>query len=641
MRYSNSFFSVISSCILIIILLSPTNSMLAEGYEFYVSPLKYRVLNMSKSTAGVCGVYNVNNYRVANIPDNVDYVNHNFKVTEILADAFKEQHDIYMSFIPSSIEHIRNYAFFGTGVEARDYNSHNYGQYCLHKQKNGCGISYNAINCELDGDKIFSYQYELYHYEKLVFSLFHIGPDVEVLPSNLPQYEINGNLFIPDNVKTIKEGALQGTQNAVVIGKNVAEIKAEAFSNCSVIYSSAHEPPVCYENSFGTRIDTLFVPQGSIDKYEAADYWKSATKIIEREYVAAQSFSFVEDTIFRDIDDPFIPEYNILPAHTTSKKISWISTDPKVATVSADGIITPHAFGETDIYASIDSLMAKCHVVFNATYVDTAYLVRYENANYIPLNDSITRNIDHNDTWYNIYLNVSPVRSQYFRISTNAPYSPYYHSGIDTESSNPPYYCLYVPTYNQPCVNTIVAEVKQYKDLHDYVNYKSTFVTPIKVFTDSVTIIYTSDPEFYDTIVFIDVNSPLVVPVGTEETLSVYGLPANSKNKEVSWSVTQDSPGVIMYYVKNKMLKFTAMNEGVATVTAYATKNPSARAECKIIVSNDEDAIEIIDVDSLDGYVDVYNMQGKLLRHQVLRASATQGLPPGIYIVGHDKVIVR
>lgn len=112
MRYSNSFFSVISSCILIIILLSPTNSMLAEGYEFYVSPLKYRVLNMSKSTAGVCGVYNVNNYRVANIPDNVDYVNHNFKVTEILADAFKEQHDIYMSFIPSSIEHIRNYAFW-------------------------------------------------------------------------------------------------------------------------------------------------------------------------------------------------------------------------------------------------------------------------------------------------------------------------------------------------------------------------------------------------------------------------------------------------------------------------------------------------------------------------------------------------
>lgn len=122
--------------------------------------------------------------------------------------------------------------------------------------------------------------------------------------------------------------------------------------------------------------------------------------------------------------------------------------------------------------------------------------------------------------------------------------------------------------------------------IQDYENYKSPFVTPIKAFTDSV---------------------------------------------------TQDSTGVIMYYGKNKMLKFTAMNEGVATVTAYATKNPSARAECKIIVSNDEDAIDIIDVDPLDGYVDVY----KLLSYHVPRVITTQGLPLGIFFVEHDNVIVR
>jgi hypothetical protein len=70
-------------------------------------------------------------------------------------------------------------------------------------------------------------------------------------------------------------------------------------------------------------------------------------------------------------------------------------------------------------------------------------------------------------------------------------------------------------------------------------------------------------------------------------------------------------------------------------------KNALVWKEFQKIVEGNFDSINNISIDALDGYVDVYNMQGQLLRHQVLRASATQGLPPGIYIVGHDKVIVR
>ena len=49
-----------------------------------------------------------------------------------------------------------------------------------------------------------------------------------------------------------------------------------------------------------------------------------------------------------------------------------------------------------------------------------------------------------------------------------------------------------------------------------------------------------------------------------------------------------------------------------------------------------------INIDSqATGPVDVYNMNGQLLRHNVERSEATQGLPSGIYIVGGKKVIVR
>ena len=52
--------------------------------------------------------------------------------------------------------------------------------------------------------------------------------------------------------------------------------------------------------------------------------------------------------------------------------------------------------------------------------------------------------------------------------------------------------------------------------------------------------------------------------------------------------------------------------------------------------------VKDINTDTVDnGPVDVYNMNGQLLRHNVERNEATTGLPSGIYIVGGKKVVVR
>ncbi len=52
-------------------------------------------------------------------------------------------------------------------------------------------------------------------------------------------------------------------------------------------------------------------------------------------------------------------------------------------------------------------------------------------------------------------------------------------------------------------------------------------------------------------------------------------------------------------------------------------------------------AVDNITVDESDRLINVYNTQGQLLRQGVARDQATQGLTPGIYIVGNKKVIVR
>ena len=52
-------------------------------------------------------------------------------------------------------------------------------------------------------------------------------------------------------------------------------------------------------------------------------------------------------------------------------------------------------------------------------------------------------------------------------------------------------------------------------------------------------------------------------------------------------------------------------------------------------------AIDNITVDDNDQPVNVYNTQGQLLRQNVTQSQATNGLPPGIYIVGGKKMIVK
>ena len=60
-----------------------------------------------------------------------------------------------------------------------------------------------------------------------------------------------------------------------------------------------------------------------------------------------------------------------------------------------------------------------------------------------------------------------------------------------------------------------------------------------------------------------------------------------------------------------------------------------------VVKSNHPTGIEDIDADTTDRPVDVYNMQGILLRHDVAPDSATTGLPAGLYIVGNKKVLVH
>lgn len=85
--------------------------------------------------------------------------------------------------------------------------------------------------------------------------------------------------------------------------------------------------------------------------------------------------------------------------------------------------------------------------------------------------------------------------------------------------------------------------------------------------------------------------------------------------------------------------------EAVAAGLADASGNATDEMKFRFLTEyrsclNAETVLPLDGVDD-NGLVDVYNLQGIMVRSQVPSNEATQGLPAGIYIAGHRKVIVK
>lgn len=92
--------------------------------------------------------------------------------------------------------------------------------------------------------------------------------------------------IIPNNVTSIGSFAFEGRLNltSIIIPNSVTKIESSAFYGCEnlkEIYSKASNPPVIHGNTFSDYTCKLYVPKGCKSAYEAADYWKEFTNIIE------------------------------------------------------------------------------------------------------------------------------------------------------------------------------------------------------------------------------------------------------------------------------------------------------------------------------------------------------------------------
>ena len=90
------------------------------------------------------------------------------------------------------------------------------------------------------------------------------------------------SVSFPDGLQTIGNQAFSGCSSlsSVSFSKNLTVIGGSAFEGCKKLTSVTAEmkvPAQIEETTFDPEtvsVATLYVPQGCIEKYEAADYWR-------------------------------------------------------------------------------------------------------------------------------------------------------------------------------------------------------------------------------------------------------------------------------------------------------------------------------------------------------------------------------
>ena len=194
------------------------------------------------------------------------------------------------------------------------------------------------------------------------------------------------SITIPDSVTTIGQRAFYGCtglSGTVTIPKNVTYIGNQAFNNSpsiEAVICAAETPPTWNDMAmFTTNVynhSPLYVPIGSEHTYMADQCWGQFTTIIGRSFqneVLATGISLNQSQLTMLAGGTSQLIATVLPDSTTNKVVTWISSNPDIATVDTTGLVTAIAPGTATITATTtdgSNLSASCAVTVTENLSD-------------------------------------------------------------------------------------------------------------------------------------------------------------------------------------------------------------------------------------------------------------------------------
>ena len=186
------------------------------------------------------------------------------------------------------------------------------------------------------------------------------------------------NITIPNSVTTIGKSAfIDCTElTSITIPNSVVSIGKNAFSRCSKlndVYSRiidpsgvTMEPTVFYRYPNNYDIRTLYVPYGTSDAYQQDTRWSQYFgTIVEMDPVAVASIELDREAAMLVEGETLQLTATLLPEDATDKKVTWATSNPEVARVDSEGLVTAVSVGTATITAMTadgSNLSASCAV---------------------------------------------------------------------------------------------------------------------------------------------------------------------------------------------------------------------------------------------------------------------------------------
>lgn len=307
----------------------------ASAYDFKVDNIYYNIQSEEDSTVLVTD-NGTNSYSGnVTIPQTVSYSNETYTVTSINSSAFRLSTNLTNVTIPNTVTFLGSYVFsgcsnlnditlpeniallgYGSFLGTGWYNSQPNGvlylnNYCIGYKKTIKDPDY-ILRIKEGTRLIASFAFSNYTqttiYKAIIpNSVLYINMGAFENCSNIYEFTLGDNIIeigddafknctgieeiiIPDKTTTLGFEAFYGCSElkSVVIGSSVSYIDSYCFSNCrnlTSVISKNPTPPVCEDyGAFGRATTTngvLYVPKGSKQLYQEANYWGAFATIEE------------------------------------------------------------------------------------------------------------------------------------------------------------------------------------------------------------------------------------------------------------------------------------------------------------------------------------------------------------------------
>lgn len=236
-------------------------------------------------------------------------------------------------------------------------------------------------------------------------------------------------VVMPPSIETIGESAFAGNTSlaSIVMGHKVKSIGDKAFDGCQAksVFITAQTPPAASNDAFSDYSGTLYLQgKAACDAYsEVYTCWNrfDSNVMIEPTEMRLDGGK----SISGKAGDTFQLKATLLPENVTLPQVFWRSTNPKIATVDANGLVTLHAdMSEAMAVAESDDETGACKIIAESLYANGPQVeVTVFNSDFNGIEDVVTD---------------SPMANE--SIDFNAPYEVYNLNGIkvgDSTSSLP------------------------------------------------------------------------------------------------------------------------------------------------------------------------------------------------------------